>query len=66
MKTRHLSPLQLTRPAPRNPVAPAARGRRAGSHRASSGALRQQARHELRLRVQAETHTSPTWHRHSP
>jgi hypothetical protein len=33
---------------PRNPLVVASRGRRAGSHRRSGGALRQQAKHSLR------------------
>jgi hypothetical protein len=42
--------IKFTLPAakPRNPLAAAARSRRAGSHRHSGGALRQQAQHALR------------------
>ena len=35
-------------PKPRNPFATAARGRRAGSHRPSTGAQRQRSRQDLR------------------
>ncbi|MFZ2989809.1 hypothetical protein [Ideonella sp.] len=40
--------LTLTAPSPRNPLALAARLRRAGSHRNSNKALRQQQRMQLR------------------
>lgn len=36
---------------PRNPFAPAASRRRAGAHRAESGALRQQAQRRLRREI---------------
>lgn len=37
---------------PRNPLVAAARGRLAGAHRRSSGALRQQARQALKRELQ--------------
>ncbi len=66
MKTRHTAPLRLTRPAPRNPVASAARARHAGSHRTSGGAQRQQARRELRQWLQHAAQDPRTPHRPSP
>lgn len=38
----------VSTPKPRNPFATAARGRHGGSHRSSTGALRQRSRRELR------------------
>lgn len=40
--------ISLNLPRPRNPLALAARSRRAGAHRPGTGALRQQARRALR------------------
>lgn len=38
----------IATPKPRNPFATAARGRHGGSHRSSTGALRQRSRQEVR------------------
>lgn len=40
--------ISLNLPRPRNPLALAARSRRAGAHRPGTGALRQQSRRALR------------------
>lgn len=40
-------------PKPRNPVAPAASARAAGSHRGTAGGRRQQARQRLRHEIDA-------------
>jgi hypothetical protein len=62
MKTRSNLSITVARRAPRNPYVAAALARRAGSHRAGSGALRQQARRDLQREMRAQ----PTQHRHSP
>lgn len=56
-QTRHR--ITVGRPAPRNPLAVAARHRHGGSHRTGGGALRQQAKRRLQRELGAPPAPSP-------
>lgn len=51
--------IRLQLPKPRNPLALAARQRRAGTHRCSASAQRQRAAQALRRELQHERHPLP-------
>lgn len=51
--------IAISMPKPRNPVAQAARLRRAGAHRAAEGSRRRRAAHELQLEIDRFERPSP-------
>lgn len=53
MNKPHTASIRLPALAPRNPVAPMARARRAGAHRPQGGALRRRHRDALRRELLA-------------